>query len=420
LSGAADGAGIPLTDVAWQHREVGDEVRAAFERLLADPTCDGAHFAHELEAAFVAHAGEPWIALSAQSGLAAETLLLRAWGIGPGDEVVTVPNSDLATTSAISHAGARFVLADVERDAFTLDPEAAESAITPRTRALMPVHMYGHPARMDALRRLADRHGLLLLEDATLALGAEVDGRPAGTLGDGAFFSFAPRKVLGGIGNGGMALVRDPEVARRFRLLRGYGLDPELQDRPIAERQRHAGQVHLAEGYNLKLDGIQAAIVRAKLRRLEAWNELRRAVAARYEAGLAGITGVETPRTTAGVRPAWRNYTLRVDRREDLRAHLHARGIATAALYTPPVHLQPVYAHLGLGPGSFPVAEAQAPRILCLPIYPGMAAAQVDRVVEGVRSFFEGQHRPPRRAARPGDDGAREAPGQRAEPEGGK
>jgi dTDP-4-amino-4,6-dideoxygalactose transaminase len=380
-------APVPLTDVAWQHRQVWDEVQASFRALLEDPTCDGAHFSHALEAAFEERFGDPWIALSAQSGLAAETLLLRALGIGPGDEVVTVPNSDLATTSAIAHVGARPVFVDVEPGSFLLDPAAAARAITPRTRALMPVHMYGHPARMPELRRLADGHGLLLLEDATLALGATLNGVAAGTLGDGAFFSFAPRKVLGGVGNGGLALLRDPDVARRFRLLRGYGLDPDLQDRPIAERHLEPGQRHLAEGYNLKLDGIQAAIVRAKLRHLEAWRDLRAAVAAHYDAGLDGVPGIERPRVAAGVRPAWRNYTVLAARREPLRAHLRAQGITTAALYTPPVHLQPVYAHLGIGPGAFPVAEAQADRLLCLPIYPGMADAQVERVVAEIRSF---------------------------------
>jgi dTDP-4-amino-4,6-dideoxygalactose transaminase len=380
-------APVPLTDVAWQHRQVWDEVQASFRRLLEDPTCDGAHFSHALEAAFEEWFGSPWIALSAQSGLAAESLLLRACGIGPGDDVVTVPNSDLATTSAIAHVGARPVFADVEPGTFLLDPAAAARAITPRTRALLPVHMYGHPARMPELRQLADAHGLLLLEDATLALGAEQGGAKAGTLGDGAFFSFAPRKVLGGVGNGGMALVRDPDVARRFRLLRGYGLDPDLQDRPIAERQLEPGQRHLAEGYNLKLDGIQAAIVRAKFRHLEAWRALRTAVAARYDAGLDGVAGIERPRVAAGVRPAWRNYTVLAERREPLRAHLRARGITTAALYTPPVHLQPVYAHLGLGPGSFPVAGAQADRLLCLPIYPGMSDEQVERVVAEIRGY---------------------------------
>lgn len=386
MSGSA--GPIPLTDVAWQHRQVWDEVQAAFRTLLEDPTCDGAPFTHALEAAFEAHFGPPWIAVSAQSGLAAQALLLRAWGIGPGDEVITAPNSDLATTAAISHVGARFVLADVAPGTFHLDPAAAERAITPRTRALLPVHMYGRPAAMGELRRLADAHDLLLLEDAALALGATVDGARAGALGDGGFFSFAPRKVMGGVGNGGMTLVRDPDVARRFRLLRGYGLDPDLQDRPIAERHLHAGQVHLAEGFNLKLDGIQAAIVHAKFRHVDAWGALRCAVAQRYDERLADVPGLERPTVPAGLVSAWRNYTVLVDHREALRAHLRERGITTGALYTPPVHLQPVYAHLGLGAGTFPVAESHADRLLCLPIYPGMSDDQVDRVAHEVATFL--------------------------------
>lgn len=379
---------IPLTDVAWQHRQVWGEVQAAFRTLLEDPTCDGVLFTHALEQAFEAYFGPPWIAVAAQSGLAAQALLLRAWGIGPGDEVITVPNSDLATTSAISHVGARFVLADVAPGTFHLDPIAAERAITPRTRAVLPVHMYGQPAAMADLRRIVDAHGLLLIEDSALALGATLDGAKAGTLGDGGFFSFAPRKVLGGVGNGGMVLVRDLEVARRVRLLRGYGLDPDLQDHPIAERHRQSEQVHLAEGYNLKCDGIQAAIVHAKFRHVDAWRALRQVVAARYDEHLAGMPGLVRPTTPANVVSAWRNYTVLVERRKGLRAHLHERGIATGALYTPPVHLQPVYANLGLGPGAFPVAESHADRLLCLPIYPGMTEAQVDRVADEVRSFL--------------------------------
>jgi dTDP-4-amino-4,6-dideoxygalactose transaminase len=379
---------IPLTDVSWQHAQVWDEVQASFATLLEDPTCDGAPFTHALEEAFDAFFGAPWIAVSAQSGLAAQALLLRAWGIGPGDEVITAPNSDLATTAAISHVGARFVLADVAPGTFGLDPDAVRRAITPRTKAVLAVHMYGHPAAMTELREVADAHDLLLLEDAALALGATLSGTRAGTFGDGGFFSFAPRKVLGGVGNGGMILVRDAEVARRLRTLRGYGLDPDVQDRPIAERHQMAGQDHVAEGYNLKLDGIQAAIVHAKFRHVDAWNALRAAVAARYDARLAGIASLERPTTPAGVVPGWRNYTVLVDRRDELRAHLRERGITTAVLYGPPVHLQSVYAGRGYAPGDFPVAEAQAPRILALPIYPGMSEAQVDRVADEVRAFF--------------------------------
>jgi len=382
---------IPLTDVAWQHREVRAEIDTAFKTLTEDPTCDGAGFAHDLEHAFEARFGPPWHAVTAQSGLAAQALLLRAWGIGPGDEVVTVPNSDLATTAAISHVGARFVLADVAPGTFHLDPDAAARAITKRTKALLPVHLYGQPAAMAPLRALADAHGLLLLEDAALALGASVDGEPAGTFGDGGFFSFAPRKVMGGLGNGGLALVKDAGVARRMRLLRGYGLDPDVQDLPIAERHLLPGQVHVAEGYNLKIDGLNAAVVHAKFRRLDDWGALRRAVADRYDAALADVPGVERPGRPAGTVSAWRNYTILVDRRDALRAHLRARGITSSVLYAPPVHLQPVYADGGIGgPGTFPVAEAQALRILCLPIYPGMTVEQVDRVAGEVRAFQEG------------------------------
>ena len=378
-------ADIPLTDVAWQHAQVRAELDAAFDRLLTDPQCDGAHFAHDLERDFERYFGPPWHAVSAQSGLAAETLLLRAHGIGPGDEVIVPPNSDLATTSAISHTGARFVLADVEPGTFLLDPEAARRAITPRTRAIMPVHMYGHVARMRDFRALADAHGLLLLEDATLAVGARDGGVAAGTFGDGAFFSFAPRKVIGGLGNGGMAIVRDVAVAERFRLLRGYGLDPALQDRPIAERQREPGQQHVAEGYNLKLDGLNAAVVAAKFRHVDAWVGLRRAAAERYRERLADVPGVELPGVREGEEPAWRNFTLRVPDRQALRARLWAAGIATAVLYTPPVHLQSVYAHLGWGVGAFPVAEADGPKLLSLPMYPGLADADVDRVADVIR-----------------------------------
>ncbi|MCA1791070.1 MAG: DegT/DnrJ/EryC1/StrS family aminotransferase [Thioalkalivibrio sp.] len=380
---------ILMTDVAWQHEEVRSEIEDAFRRLIEDPTCDAVPFAHALERAFEAFFGASWFAVSAQSGLAVQTLLLRAWGIGPGDEVIVPPNSDLATTAAISHVGARFVLADVAAGSFHLDPSAAERAITPATRALLPVHMYGQPTAMLELRALADDRGLLLLEDAALALGASDRGNWAGTLGDGGFFSFAPRKVLGGLGNGGLALVKDPKVARRMRLLRGYGLDPDIQELPIAERHLRSGQVHFEEGYNLKIDGLNAAVVHAKFGHLESWGAMRRSVADRYDAGLAGIPGITRPARPPGTISAWRNYTILADRRDALRDHLRERAITAAVLYAPPVHLQPVYAHLDLGPGSFPVAEAQAPQLLCLPIFPGMRDDQVDRVVDEVRSFHE-------------------------------
>lgn len=381
---------IPLTDVSWQHLQVWDEIHSHFDALLLDPTCDGTQMTHNLELAFEEHFGAPWIAVATQSGLAAQTLLLRSLGIGGGDEVITAPNSDLATTSAISHAGARFVLADIEPGTFNLDPAAVEAAITTRTKAILPVHMYGHPARVDALRELAEKHNLLLLEDATLALGASLNGARLGTFGAGAFFSFAPRKILGGIGNGGMVILRDSTAAENIRRLRGYGLEPEIQNLPMQSRHMRGGLFHVVEGYNLKLDGIHAAITHAKFRNVDAWADLRRSAAARYDEGLAGVAEVITPAAAEGSLPAWRNYTILSEQRDALRSHLAEQQITTATLYSPPVHLQPVYLARGYAPGDFPVAEAQAPRLICLPIYPGIDTQQIDRVIEQIRVFFGG------------------------------
>jgi dTDP-4-amino-4,6-dideoxygalactose transaminase len=379
---------IPLVDVAWQHAQVRDAIDRAVDRLLRDPTCDGLPFVQALEADVAAYHGPGWEAVGVQSGTAAEVLLLRGLGIGPGDEVITVPNSDLATTAAISHVGARFRLVDVRETGHAMDPASVEAAITPSTRAILVVHMHGAPGPAAELAAIARDRGLLLLEDATLALGARHGGRLAGTLGDGAFVSFAPRKVIGGTGNGGMVLTRDPEVASRVRLLRGYGQDPAVMDRPIATRQA-GGQVHVAEGYNLKLDGIQAAVVHAKFQRLDAWRALRTAVAERYDALLADVPGFTTPRRTPGDERAWRNYTVLSEDRDGLRAHLDSASIATGTLYAPPVHLQPVYAHLGMGRGSLPVAERLGDRLLNLPIFPGMRDDQVERVAHEVRTFQE-------------------------------
>jgi len=382
-------ARIPLTDVAWQHAQVRAEIDAGIDALLTDPNCDGLPFVKALEAEVAAYHGTDVHAVAVQSGTAAEFLLLRAHGIGPGDEVVTVPNSDLATTATISHTGARPVLVDVTERGHTIDPDAVEAAITPAAKAIVPVHMHGTPAPMQALRSIAKRHGLLLLEDATLALGARSGGEQVGVMGDGGFVSFAPRKVIGGTGNGGIVLTRDPEVAQRVRLLRGYGQDPSVMDLPISQRQVLGGQGHVAEGYNLKLDGIHALVVLAKFRRLDAWRALRGAAAAHYDDLLAGTPGLTLPSRAAGDECAWRNYTVRSTDRDGLRAHLDANGIASGTLYAPPVHLQPVYAALGYGPGSFPVAERLAAELLNLPMFPGITAQQQARVARAVRSFQE-------------------------------
>jgi dTDP-4-amino-4,6-dideoxygalactose transaminase len=367
-------------DVAWQHRQVRAEIDRAFDHILTDVHSDCAEYVVALESAFAQRLGDGTHAITVQSGLAAQFLILQALGIGSGDEVITVPNSDIATTAAISHTGARFVLVDVDCRTHTIDPDRIEAAITSRTRAIVPVHLYGLPAAMADITDIARRHGLSVIEDATLALGATYHGAPLGTIGDAACFSFAPLKVVGGTGSGGLVTTRDPDLAARVRLLKGYGLDPSHGEAPMRERQSHAGFAHLVEGYNLRLNPIEAAVIGAKLTLADEWLARRQAIADSYATLLAGTPAVTLPEVPPGMTHAWRNYVVRVPDRDRARAHLRERGIETAVLYTPPVHLQPVYRHLGLGAGSFPSAEALARDLLCLPMHPGLTDAQVEEV----------------------------------------
>jgi dTDP-4-amino-4,6-dideoxygalactose transaminase len=380
---------IPLTDVAWQHRQVRAEIDRAVDRILTDTLADGAPLVAELEAAMVRRLGEGVDTIAVQSGLAAQFLILKALGIGPGDEVITVPNSDIATTAAISHTGASFVLVDVDARTHNLDPDRIEAALTPRTRAIVPVHMYGLPAAMDEINDVARWHGLAVIEDATLALGARYRGTEVGAIGDAGFFSFAPRKVLGGTGRGGLVATRNQQLAARVRLLKGYGLEPSHGEAPIRERQQHAGLDHLAEGFNLQLNPMEAAVISAKLARADEWAARRQAVADRYAERLSGVPGIELPAVPPGVVHAWRNFVVRVPDRDRVRARLRERDIATAVLYTPPIHRQSVYRGLSLGPGSFPVAEALAQVLLCLPMHPGLSDAQVDEVTTALIAACE-------------------------------
>jgi dTDP-4-amino-4,6-dideoxygalactose transaminase len=384
---------IPLVDLSWQHRQVRTELDRAFDRILTDPTYDDLRYARELEAVLAGYFDVPdGCVITVQSGSSAQFLALKALGLGPGDEVITVPNSDLPTTASISHTGAGFRLVDVDAGTHNMDPSLIEAAITSRTRAIVPVHMFGLPAAMDEISAVAARHKLWVVEDATLALGAEYRDVKAGLWGDIAFFSFAPRKVIGGLSNGGMVVTRDPVLARRVRLLRGYGLDPASGERPIHERHLDGGLANLVEGHNLKMDGTQAAVVLAKLPYLDAWSDLRHAIAERYTELLADLPDVNLPAVPVEGRHAWRNYVIQVPpkKRARLRSSMAARGVTTATLYAPPVHLQPVYQELKLGPGSYPVAEALANSLLALPIYPGLEAERVAYVVNALREGMAG------------------------------
>jgi dTDP-4-amino-4,6-dideoxygalactose transaminase len=373
---------IPVYDATIQHRRLLPELEAAVREVLLRGQSDVVPQVTELEREVSAFLGGGH-AVGVQSGTAALFLILKALGIGPGDEVITVPNSDMATTSAISHTGGRFVLCDVDRETMTLDPARLEACVTPRTRAILPVHLYGHPAEMDPIMAIAARHGLHVVEDATLSLGAAYRGRVTGLIGAAGALSFAAHKVVGGAGNGGMVITRDADLALRVRLLRGYGQHPTRQEVPPELRHTLDDQEYLVEGYNLRLDSLQAALVRVKLKHLPAWQTERQTLADRYARQFAGSV-VRAPAVRPGCTHAWRNYVVLLPDRNRVRQALRDRGIATQALYVPPVHLHPAHAHLGLGPGSFPIAEDVAAHLLGLPMYPGLAPEAVDEVASAV------------------------------------
>jgi dTDP-4-amino-4,6-dideoxygalactose transaminase len=379
---------IPVFDATVQHRRLLPELEAAMREVLLQGQSDVVPQVTGLEREMSDVLGGCH-AIGVQSGSAALFLILKAFGLQPGDEVITAPNSDIATTSVITHAGGRFVLCDVEPETMNIDPVLIERAITPKTRAIMPVHLYGHPADMGPIMDIARRHHLAVIEDATLSLGAACDGQLTGLIGLAGAFSFAAHKVIGGVGNGGMVVTRDPDLALQVRLLRGYGQHPSRQELPAEERHRIDRLEHLVEGYNLRLDSLQAAIIRVKLRRHKEWQTERQALAARYARHFDG-SAVRAPAVRPGCTHAWRNYVVLLPERDRVRELLRNREIATNALYIPPVHLQPVYAHLGLGRGSFPVAERLADQLLGLPLYPGLPPEHVDEVaaavLEAVRS----------------------------------
>lgn len=360
---------IPLVDLKAQHAAIRTEIDAAIRSVI-----DECGFilgpevaAFEREFATVCSAAH---GVGTSSGTAALHLALLAAGVGPGDEVITTPFTFVATVAAIQYAGATPVLADIDPQTFNLDPAAAAAAITPRTRAIVPVHLYGQPADMDPICALARRHGLVVIEDAAQAHAAEYRGRRAGSLGDLACFSFYPAKNLGACGEGGIVVTGDDRYASRLRLLRDWG----------AERKYH----HVVKGFNLRLEGLQGAILRVKLRHLQRWTDRRRTIASRYRERLADAD-LTLPFVRPDVRHVYHVFTIRSRERDRLRAALHERGVATGVHYPVPVHLMPAYEDLGYARGRFPNAERASAEVLALPIYPELTDAQCETVAQAVR-----------------------------------
>jgi dTDP-4-amino-4,6-dideoxygalactose transaminase len=363
---------IPILDLTSQHRALSAEIARAIEEVI-----EGGHFilgpnVKEFEREFAAYLGIGH-ALGVNSGTDALHLALRALDVGIGDEVITSTFSFIATAEAISILGAQPVFVDIDPETYALDPRAVEAAITSRTRAIIPVHLYGTPAPMPELVELARRHGLDIVEDCAQSVGATIDGRMTGTFGTVSAFSFFPSKNLGACGDGGMVVTDRPDLAERIRSLRAHG-----------GRTKY---YHEEVGLNSRLDEIQAAILRIKLRHLGEWTENRRRVAARYNAGFAGVDGVTVPIEREGAFNVYHQYTIRTQWRDALQKALAAGGINTAVYYPLPLHLQDAYAHLGGVAGDFPHAEAAANSVLSLPISPDLSEQDQDRVIDAVRNF---------------------------------
>ena len=361
---------VPYLDLKAQYRSIKPEIDAAIARVLeSGQFVLGAEVA-EFEREFAAYCGTTeCIALN--SGTSALHLALLAAGVGPGDEVITVPFTFVACVAAVCYTGARPVLVDIDPRSFTLNPAAIEAVITPRTKAIMPVHLYGQPADMDPIMEIARRHGLVVIEDAAQAHGAKYKGRPVGSIGDMACFSFYPGKNLGAYGEGGAVTTSHAEYAQTIRMLRDWGQD----------RKYH----HILRGFNYRMEAFQGAILRVKLRHLPQWTEARRTIVGKYNQLLAD-SGVETPKEMPWARHVYHVYTVRSDDRDVLQQALQAAGIQTSIHYPVPAHLQPAYADLGYARGSLPQSERASAEVLSLPLYPEMTDAQLEAVSRVVQA----------------------------------
>lgn len=360
---------IPFVDLRAQYDSIQAELDAAVLGVLRSGAFILGPEVAAFEREFADYTGAAQ-AIGVNTGTSALHLALLAAGIGDGDEVITVPCTFVATVAAIRYTGARPVFIDVDPVTLTMDPAQIEGAITARTRAILPVHLYGQPADLDPILEIAKRRGLTVIEDAAQAHGAEYKGRRVGSIGDLGCFSFYPGKNLGAAGEGGMVVTNNPDYAHAIRVLRDWGQE---------EKYKHA-----VRGYNYRLEGIQGAVLRVKLRHLETWTEARRAHAARYSAALADA-GVRTPVEAAWARHVYHVYAIRTAQRDALQRDLQARGVSTGIHYPIPVHLQRAHADLGYRRGQFPVSEQAADEVLSLPMFAELTDAQIEAVAAAVK-----------------------------------
>jgi dTDP-4-amino-4,6-dideoxygalactose transaminase len=365
---------IPFLDLVAQQRSIRPELHAAVTDVLDSGQYVLGETVDAFERSFAAHCGTRH-AVAVNTGTSALHLALLAAGVGPGDEVVTVAMTFVATAAAILYAGATPRFVDVDPVTWTMDPVALEEAVTPRTKAIIPVHLHGRLANMAPIREIARRCGAVLIEDAAQAHGASDRGQRAGSLGDLGCFSFYPGKNLGACGEGGAVVTDVDELAAKLRMLRDWGQ---------SERYRH-----VVRGFNYRMDAVQAAVLDVKLRHLDGWTAGRRAVAAAYDRRLA-VRGIVRARA-AGSEHVWHVYAVRAAERDAVRRKLADAGVATGIHYPVPVHLQPAYSDLGYGPGDLPVSERLAREFLSLPIYPELGSEQIAYVCDALEDAVVGE-----------------------------
>jgi dTDP-4-amino-4,6-dideoxygalactose transaminase len=364
---------VPFLDLRAQHDPLRGELLAAIAEVIDHSAFAGGPLVAKFEEEFAAYC-QVRAAVGVGSGTEALWLALLARGIGAGDEVITVPNTFMATAEAISYCGATPVFVDIDEQTYTLDPGQLERAITPRTKAVIPVHLFGQMADMDPIMEIARRHRLVVIEDACQAHGAEYKGRRGGSIGDAGCYSFYPGKNLGAWGEAGAVVTNDCALADKIRILRDHGQETKYH--------------HSCIGWNARMDGIQAAVLRVKLHGLDRGNAARRAHARRYAELLAGLPNLTiAPPADYGV-PVYHLYVVRVPDRDRILGELGRRGIGCGIHYPRPVHLQEAYRSLGLGPGSFPVAEQCADEFLSLPMFPELTPAQIALVARELKSVL--------------------------------
>lgn len=367
---------IPFVDLKAQHLTIKDEVETAFQQVLENTAFILGDQVSEFERAFANYCGVQHC-VGVANGTDALVLALRAVGVGPGDEAITAANTFVATVEATAHVGAQPVLVDSCADTYTIDVGKIEAAITPRTRAIVPVHLYGQPADMDAVLVIAERYGLLVIEDAAQAQGALYGEQKAGGMGIVGCFSFYPSKNLGAYGDAGAVVTSDPTIAERLRKLHCHG-----------GLKKHQ---HDIVGYNSRMDTLQAAVLNAKLKHLDDWNARRRDHAALYNELLAAMPTIALPKQSPDCTPIYHLYVIRVEdgSRDALHAYLGEHGIASGIHYPRPIHLLEAFRYLGYKAGDFPIAGIQSRSILSLPMYPELTESQIEQVVATIRGFYQ-------------------------------